>query len=376
MVLRALLIPLVITWFVPFAVWPYMNEVILLERNPLRRRRRGQMTTFRRSMALHGGSIGDLFARWLGSVAFGGLLFASFWLTMQGLAGVLLSEWKFEGLTYTLYFPLALWMVVGYFTVARFLGYLDLRIRNEGWEVELMMRAEGGQNVEATDMSDPVTSGRNALDHWFGYPWYDAKTDAVRRVDVPKPWHGWEWSPSLGSLLQVLGWTLVVVLVAAVVYFVVRALWQREGRKAGENEAEPAGGADRVESLPLPVGARRLDLLAEAERAASKGTTAARSSFYSATNCCNSTSTGGSTWPAERPIINTCGRSAPGRRWAGWSSRRRSCSRTSSSAITHWNVPRSRRAGRGWRSLNGWWIVGSGEWRVESGEWRVESGDV
>jgi hypothetical protein len=143
--LRALLIPLVLTWFVPFAVWPYMNEVILLERNPFRQHRRGQMTTFRRSMALHGGSIGDLFARWLGSIGFGGLLFASFWFTMQGLAGVLVSEWKWEGLTYTLYFPLALWMVVGYFTVARFLGYLDLRIRNEGWEVELMMRAEAAR---------------------------------------------------------------------------------------------------------------------------------------------------------------------------------------------------------------------------------------
>ena len=140
--LRALFIPLVVTWFVPFAVWPYLNEVILLERNPLRRRRRGQMTTFRRSMALHGGSIGDLFARWLVSVAFGVMLFAAFWLTMQILAGLLLSEWKWEGLTYTLYYPLALWIVVGYFTVVRFLGYLDLRIRREGWEVELMMRAE------------------------------------------------------------------------------------------------------------------------------------------------------------------------------------------------------------------------------------------
>jgi hypothetical protein len=143
--LRAPLILLVVTWFVPFAVWPYMNEVILLERNPLRPQRRGQMTTFRRSSALHGGSIGDLFARWLGSVAFGGLLFASFWFTMQFLAGLLVAEWKWQGLTYTLYFPLALWMVAGYFTVARFLGYLDLRIRNEGWEVELMMRAEAAR---------------------------------------------------------------------------------------------------------------------------------------------------------------------------------------------------------------------------------------
>lgn len=123
-------------------------------------------------------------------------------------------------------------------------------------------------------MSDPVTSGRNALDHWFGYPWYDAKTDAVRRVNAPKPWNWhWNWGEgfSLGSLLQVLGWMLVAVLVAAAIYFVVRALWQREGRKSGGGEVEPVGAADRVESLPLPVGARRLDLLAEAQRCRERG---------------------------------------------------------------------------------------------------------
>ena len=56
--------------------------------------------------------------------------------------GMLLNEWGWQRVAYTLYFPLALWLVVGYFAVARFLGYLDLRIRREGWEVELVMRAE------------------------------------------------------------------------------------------------------------------------------------------------------------------------------------------------------------------------------------------
>jgi hypothetical protein len=123
-------------------------------------------------------------------------------------------------------------------------------------------------------MSDPVTSGRDALNHWFGYPWYDAKSDAVRRVDVPKPsnWNwGKGWDFSLGSVLQVLGWTAVVLLVAAVVYFVVRAILQREGRKSGGNAEEPAGRADRVEALPLPVNARHLDLMAEAQRCRQQG---------------------------------------------------------------------------------------------------------
>jgi hypothetical protein len=46
---------------------------------------------------------------------------------------------------YTFYYPLALWLVVGYLTVVRFLAYLDLRIRREGWEVELMMRTEAAR---------------------------------------------------------------------------------------------------------------------------------------------------------------------------------------------------------------------------------------
>ncbi len=140
--IRGLLMPLVVTWFLPFAVWPYLNEVILLERNPLRRRP-GRITTYRRTRALHFGASGDLFARWMVSVGFGALLSASLWVSIQIMVGMLLSEWQWEGLTYTLYYPLALWIVVGYFTVVRFLGYLDLRIRREGWEVELMMRAEG-----------------------------------------------------------------------------------------------------------------------------------------------------------------------------------------------------------------------------------------
>ncbi len=36
----------------------------------------------------------------------------------------------------------AMWLVAVYFTAVRFLGYLDQRIRNEGWEVELFLRAE------------------------------------------------------------------------------------------------------------------------------------------------------------------------------------------------------------------------------------------
>ena len=46
---------------------------------------------------------------------------------------------------YSIYLPLATWLVLGYLAVVRFLSYLDLRIRGEGWEVELQMRAEASR---------------------------------------------------------------------------------------------------------------------------------------------------------------------------------------------------------------------------------------
>jgi len=144
-VLRAVFVPWVVTWPVLFGGWPYLNEVILLERNPMRRGRRNRMTTYRRAAILHGRNVAELFVRWMGSVALGVLLFFSLWLSIWITGGMLLNEWAWGGPVYTVCFPLALWLVVGYFAVVRFLGYLDLRIRREGWEVELMLRAEGAR---------------------------------------------------------------------------------------------------------------------------------------------------------------------------------------------------------------------------------------
>lgn len=144
-ILRGLLVPWVVTWFLVFAVWPYLSEVILLERNPMRRGRPGQMTTYRRARALHEGYLADFFVRWLGTMVLAMLLTASIWLTLWFLRWRLVGEWRFQGVVYTVFYPLALWLVVGYFAVVRFLGYLDLRIRREGWEVELLMRAEGAR---------------------------------------------------------------------------------------------------------------------------------------------------------------------------------------------------------------------------------------
>ena len=124
-------------------IWrPYLNEVILLERNPMRAAKRDAMTSRRRTRVLHAGQAGDLFARWMAAAAIGFLLLFSLWMSIGVLRMMLLSELAWSDGMFTFDFQLTLWIVVSYFTVVRFLSYVDLRIRREGWEVELAMRAE------------------------------------------------------------------------------------------------------------------------------------------------------------------------------------------------------------------------------------------
>jgi hypothetical protein len=70
-----------------------------------------------------------------------GVLISHWWITIDPTD----NPWfGYHVTTYDLLiaYPLALWVVVGWFSIMRFLSYLDLRIRHEGWEVELLMRAE------------------------------------------------------------------------------------------------------------------------------------------------------------------------------------------------------------------------------------------
>lgn len=128
-------------WLFPFARSPYLNEIILLERNPFSAKP-GRITTARRSAALHTGSRGTLFSRFLVSMLFGAVMTCGLALGLWYVRGLLTHHWERTGVLYTIGIPAALWTVAGYFTVVRYLSYLDLRIRREGWEVELRVRAE------------------------------------------------------------------------------------------------------------------------------------------------------------------------------------------------------------------------------------------
>jgi hypothetical protein len=137
---RFLLFLAVVTAIVPYVMWPYLNEVILLERNPLSSRR-GQISTLKRNSILHRGNGGEFLLRAIVAALLAPLLTVALWAALrfgwQTMLGVELS-WRGQIIA----FQFVAWLVTIYFTVARFLTYLDQRIRYEGWEVELCLRAE------------------------------------------------------------------------------------------------------------------------------------------------------------------------------------------------------------------------------------------
>lgn len=118
-----------------------------------------------------------------------------------------------------------------------------------------------------------VEAGREALDRWWGYPWYDASRDEVRPVKVEPPWNlDWfhfdlRFSPP-GSWLDWLAWLSVAAVLALIAYWLIQAYRSRaRARTAGSEPDTVAGaGAARVESLPYPLEDAPVDFLAEARR--------------------------------------------------------------------------------------------------------------
>ena len=155
----------------------------------------------------------------------------------------------------------------------------------------------------------------------------------------------------------------MVAALAAVVYFLVRAYLDRGGihgsATAADDEAEAAERRRRIESLPFPVQAAQYDLLAEARRHYQQGHYGEAVKYLFSYQLVELDKhkiirlTRGKT---NRQYLGEVG--APDAACAGWSSRRWSPSRISSSATTRSTAGDSRRAGRGWISSRPSWPRG------------------
>jgi len=126
----------------------FMDEVILLERGKM-------FGVARRTSTLCGARGGEFFGQWVAQMAFGFLFVACFWFGTGALVSALVtSEVTWErpgaGSLYSTRFQLAVWLAVSFFGVARFLTYIDQRIRLEGWELKLRLQAVGRSMEEAS----------------------------------------------------------------------------------------------------------------------------------------------------------------------------------------------------------------------------------
>ena len=95
-----------------------------------------------RAKHLHSSSSGELFSRAMLSSLIAIPLFGcvlGILLCVDYLFDISVS---FGSLPAVIYMPIAAWLVAGVLAVSRFLSYIDIRIRQEGWDVELQLRAE------------------------------------------------------------------------------------------------------------------------------------------------------------------------------------------------------------------------------------------
>ncbi len=130
------------------AVWPFAPEILGLEKCLIRATPASPISYSARRTGLHqsvsSDHVGRFIACSLTAILLASIIGSALLTAISALKGNLdLSPWYDRMLI-----PLVLWLVGIFVVVFRFLCYLDSRIRLEGWELELRLRAEG-QRVQA-----------------------------------------------------------------------------------------------------------------------------------------------------------------------------------------------------------------------------------
>lgn len=140
---NGLLVVLVIVAVVVRACRPFVTEILLLEKTPISGKDQQRVNFSRRSQNLHSNASGELMNRFLIGCFFLPLLLFAIYSALNLFDDAVALQSSFEFPLKSLYFTIALWLTAGFAAVVRFLSYIDVRIRQEGWAVELKMRAEG-----------------------------------------------------------------------------------------------------------------------------------------------------------------------------------------------------------------------------------------
>ncbi len=124
---------------------PFAPEILGLELCPLRRQRPNEITYQVRSSSLHRYLFSEHLSRFIGAAVFASLLLCSLIAAQLFVIGTSTGHWQWNGWFDYVGLPLSLWSVGLFMAVFRFLSYLDSRIRIEGWEIELRLKAEAAR---------------------------------------------------------------------------------------------------------------------------------------------------------------------------------------------------------------------------------------
>ena len=135
----------------------------------------------------------------------------------------------------------------------------------------------GAADEQFSDPEVAVEAGREAIDNWVDYPWYDDATDDVAAIDVKPTTSSNLQLAWLGDVLYWLAWILLAAFIAWMLYVLIRFFLDRERHSANIVRPDAEGAtvlsADRVEALPfqLETDEPLSDLLAEAQRRYANG---------------------------------------------------------------------------------------------------------
>lgn len=136
---------------------PFLPEMILLEMCPPKSKDPNVITLARRARALHRPAGSDVGGRWL-AIGFGLLVMGcGFFYSMIWVRGITTGYWNIGLFALLVLLPIALWVVAGLSVIVRMIAYLDTRIRLEGWDVELAVRAEAIRQF-GQEKGDPVVA--------------------------------------------------------------------------------------------------------------------------------------------------------------------------------------------------------------------------
>lgn len=124
------------------ATRPFAPEILGLELCPLKSKRPDEIAYRVRSSGLHRYLASEHLYRFMATTLFATLLFGSVIAAQMFAIGASTGTWVWNYWFDYFGLPLSLWCVGLLIAVFRFLAYLDSRIRLEGWEIELRLKAE------------------------------------------------------------------------------------------------------------------------------------------------------------------------------------------------------------------------------------------